>query len=289
MPVSRASAVRKPMNYRHAYHAGNFADVVKHLALVSILLHLRKKDAPFAVIDSHAGRGRYDLAGAQAARTGEAAGGIGRLASLRGAGGALGEYLALAGDGQSYPGSPLIAATLLRPQDRLVAIEKHPDEAALLKVALARMPGAHAEQGDGYKRLAALLPPKERRGAIVIDPPYESPDEFHAAARALADGLKRFATGIYLLWFPIKSAGEANAFCGEVLGAGVKTALRIDIDIGAAAKAPGEKDRLTAAGLIVVNPPYGLAAQMRAALAQVAPFLSDKARAEVRVLAGEAD
>jgi len=275
------------MNYRHAYHAGNFADVVKHLALVSILLHLRKKEAPFVSIDSHGGRGRYDLAGAEAARTSEAAGGIGRLHGLSGAGGALGEYLALAGDGETYPGSPLIAAALLRPQDRLVAIEKHPDEAALLKAALARMPGAHAELGDGYRRLAALLPPKERRGVIVIDPPYESPDEFHAAARALADALKRFATGIYLLWFPIKSAGEANAFCGEVLAAGVKKALRIDIDIGAAAKAPGEKDRLTAAGLIVVNPPYGFAAEMRAALAQVAPLLS--AHAEVRVLAGEAD
>lgn len=275
------------MNYRHAYHAGNFADVVKHLALVSILLHLRKKDAPFAVIDSHAGRGRYNLTGEEAARTGEAANGIGRLAGLSGAKGALGEYLALAGGGETYPGSPLIAAMLLRPQDRLVAIEKHPDEVAQLKAVMARLRGAHAEEGDGYKRLAALLPPPERRGLILIDPPFESAQEFHAEARALGEALKRFATGTYLLWFPIKSAGEANAFCGEVLAAGVKKALRIDIDIGAEAKFVGAKERLTAAGLIVINPPYGFAEEMRDALATVTPLLSDNARFDVKVLVGE--
>jgi 23S rRNA (adenine2030-N6)-methyltransferase len=277
------------MNYRHAYHAGNFADVVKHLALVSILLHLRRKPAPFVVIDSHAGRGRYDLAGAEAARTGEAANGIARLAAIEDAGGALGEYLSLVrgADGTTYPGSPLLAAWLLRPQDRLVAIEKHPEEAALLRAALVRVRGAQAEEGDGYKRLAALLPPPERRGVVLIDPPFEAPEEFHAEARALGEALKRFATGIYVLWFPIKSAGEANAFCGAVLATGVKKALRIDIDIGAASAASGTKERLTAAGLIVVNPPYGFAEEMRESLAKIAPLLSDTARAEVRVLVGE--
>ncbi len=273
------------MNYRHAFHAGNFADVVKHLALVAILLHLRKKPAPFAAIDTHAGRGRYDLAGGEAARTGEAANGIGRLASLAGADGALGEYLRLAGDGETYPGSPLIAALLLRPQDRLVAVEKHPEEAALLKAALARLRNAHAEEGDGYRRLAALLPPAERRGVVLIDPPFEVPEEFHAEARALGEALKRFATGIYVLWFPVKSPAEANAFCGEVLATGVKKALRIDIDVGAVAA--GTKERLSGAGLIVVNPPYGLAGEMRAALTAVAPLLSDNARFEMRWLAGE--
>jgi 23S rRNA (adenine2030-N6)-methyltransferase len=276
------------MNYRHAYHAGNFADVVKHLALVSILLHLRKKPAPFVVIDSHAGRGRYDLSGAEAVRTGEAANGIGRLASIEDATGALGEYLSLVrGDAATYPGSPLLAAWLLRPQDRLVAIEKHPEEAALLKAALVRRAGAHAEEGDGYKRLSGLLPPPERRGVVLIDPPFESPEEFHAEARTLGEALKRFATGIYVLWFPIKSAGEANAFCGAVLAAGVKKALRIDIDIGGQAAAIGTKERLTGAGLIVVNPPYGFAEEMRESLAKIAPLLSDNARAEVRMLVGE--
>jgi 23S rRNA (adenine2030-N6)-methyltransferase len=274
------------MNYRHAYHAGNFADIVKHLALTAILLHLRKKEAPFAVIDSHAGRGIYDLAGEKAGRTSEAANGIGRLGGAS-ADGALGEYLRIAGGGATYPGSPLIAAALLRPQDRLVAIEKHPEEAAALKAALARTRNARAEEGDGYARLAALLPPPERRGVVLIDPPFEAEDEFAAEAEALRVGLRRWATGIFALWFPIKSAAEANAFVGEILNAGVKRAVRIDLDIGAEAYAIGTKTRLTAAGLIVVNPPYGFADEMRGALAHVAPLLSPKAIGTVRVLAGE--
>ena len=273
------------MNYRHAFHAGNFADVVKHLVLVACLLHLRKKEQPFAVIDTHAGRGRYDLEGDEASRTGEAANGIGRLGGVT-AEGALGEYLALARGEIFYPGSPLLAAMLLRPSDRLVAIEKHAEDVAALKAALAAYPNARAEQADGYARLTALLPPKERRGLIVIDPPYEAPDEFAQAAAALRGALRRFATGIYLIWFPVKSAGEANAFAGELLNAGPKKALRIDIDIGAAPGA-GDKERLAAAGLIVVNPPFGLAGEMEAALAAVAPLLSPKARYSVSALAGE--
>ena len=273
------------MNYRHAFHAGNFADVVKHLALTAILLHLRRKDAPFAVIDTHAGRGAYDLSGDEAARTGEAANGIGRLDTLEGEG-ALAEYLRLARGRDAYPGSPLIAAALLRPQDRLVAIEKHAEEAGHLKAALARARPARVEEADGYKRLAALLPPPERRGLVLIDPPFESPEEFAAEVQALRDGLKRFATGIYLLWFPIKSEAQANTFAGEVLNTGVKTALRIDIDLGAAVPVPGEKDSLAAAGLIVVNPPFGLAAEMRAHLSRIAPLLAAKAKADVRWIAG---
>lgn len=281
------------MNYRHAYHAGNFADVVKHLALVGILLHLRKKDAAFAVIDSHAGRGLYDLAGEAAARTGEAERGIGRLLTPAVTGSALPEalhrYLAIVqgSSARFYPGSPLIATMLLRPQDRLVAIESQADEAAALKSVLAtfRNKALRSECADGYGRLSALLPPPERRGLVLIDPPFESADEFHVEARALGEALKRFATGIYLLWFPIKSAGEANAFCGEVLATGVKKALRIDIDVGPAKD--NDKERLSAAGLIVVNPPFGFAQDVRECLARVAPLLSDTARAEVRMLVGE--
>jgi 23S rRNA (adenine2030-N6)-methyltransferase len=274
------------MNYRHAYHAGNFADVVKHLALTAILLHLRRKAAPFAVIDTHAGRGAYDLAGEKASRTGEGANGIGKLGGVR-ADGALGEYLRIAGGGASYPGSPLIAAALLRPQDRLVAVEKHPEEAAALKAALSGVRNARAEEGDGYARLPALLPPPERRGVVLIDPPFEAEDEFAAEAEALRTGLRRWATGIFLLWFPIKSAAEANAFAGEILNAGVKKAARVDLDIGAEAPAMGTKTRLTATGLIVINPPHGFAEEMREALARITPLLSSKATSVVCVLAGE--
>src|SRR3984957_5654593 len=165
------------MNYRHAFHAGNFADVVKHLALIRILLHLRRKETPFAVIDSHAGRGVYDFTSDEARATCEAETGIERV---RGLGGpeTLRTYLALAADLHAYPGSPLIAASLLRPQDRLVAVEKHPEEVAVLKKTLAPFRKARVEEGDGYRALAGLLPPLERRGLILIDPPFEAEDEF---------------------------------------------------------------------------------------------------------------
>ena len=261
------------MNYRHAFHAGNFADVTKHLALVSVLLHLRKKPSPFAVIDSHAGRGSYDLGGGEAARTGEAANGIGRLAGLDGGPPALRTYLELARTGDTYPGSPLIAAKLLRRQDRLIAIEKHPEEAVALTAALKPFRKAHAENADGYARLAALLPPPERRGAVLIDPPYESTEEFADAARALAGALRRFATGIYLVWFPLKSAADADGFCGEVLAAGARKALRLDVRLGAA-----RADRLSAAGLVVVNPPFGFEAETEAALKPALACLGAEAR-----------
>ncbi len=263
------------MNYRHAFHAGNFADVAKHLALVAILLHLLKKQAPFAVVDTHAGRGAYDLGGKEAQRTGEAERGIGRLADLRSELTTLSSYLDLVhecGVG-TYPGSPLLAAKLLRPQDRLVAIEKHPDDAAALAVLLKPFPKARAETADGYARLAALLPPPERRGVILIDPSYEAEDEFQTAARAFAAAYRRFATGIYAIWFPVKSRAEADGFCGEVLAAGTAKVLRLDV----ALVAPAE-DRLSAAGLLVVNPPYRFEDEMGRAFAEVLPLLEATAR-----------
>ena len=198
------------MNYRHGYHAGNFADVVKHVALVAILLHLRKKDTGFSVVDSHAGRGSYDLAGEQAARTGEAQAGVARLNDLSGEmPEALASYLSLVRESVAYPGSPLIAAKLLRPQDRLTAIEKHPEEFAALKEVLAPYRNAVAEPADGYARALKLLPPPSRRGLVLIDPPFESPDEFSHLAQAVREATRKFATGIYLIWYPIKSDAEA--------------------------------------------------------------------------------
>jgi 23S rRNA (adenine2030-N6)-methyltransferase len=269
------------MNYRHAFHAGNFADIVKHVSLVHVLLHLRRKETPFAVIDSHAGRGLYDLASDEALRTGEAANGIEKLRGLKGPD-ALNRYLALVEEGgpngasaiagatikKSYPGSPLLAAKLLRPQDRLVAVEKHPEEAAILKRVLAPFRKARAEEGDGYARLAALLPPPERRGLVLIDPPFEAPDEFERAAKAAQDALGRFATGIFMLWYPVKSPAAARAFCGEVLAAGGAKVLNIEIEVAA-----GE-GKLARAGLLVLNPPFGFDTAMREILALVAPRLA---------------
>jgi Protein involved in catabolism of external DNA len=260
------------MNYRHAFHAGNFADVAKHLALVAVLAHLARKPSPFAVIDTHAGRGSYDLSAAEARRTGEAEAGIKRLASLTEGPQLLQTYLGLA-QGNTYPGSPLIAARLMRVQDRLVAVEKHPEDGAALAKLLQPYAKARVEAGDGYKRLLALLPPPERRGAVLIDPPFEAPDEFEAAARAFAAAYRRFATGVYLLWFPIKSAAEADGFCGEVLAAGPEKVLRLDI----ALKHPAE-GKLAAAGLLIVNPPWQLEGELSAAFA----VILEKLDAEIR-------
>jgi len=256
------------MNYRHTFHAGNFADVVKHLALVRILLHLCRKEAPFVVIDSHAGRGVYDLTSNEAQRTGEAETGIARLRALSGPE-ALQTYLSLAADPRAYPGSPLIAAKLLRPQDRLVAVEKHPEEAAALKKTLAPFRKARVEEDDGYRRLAALLPPPERRGLVLIDPPFEAVDEFEHLAEAAKQGLARFATGIFLIWYPVKSQPAARAFCGEVLAGAAASVSALTIDTAITAP-EGKLDR---AGLLLLNPPYGFEADMKEMLALVAPRL----------------
>jgi 23S rRNA (adenine2030-N6)-methyltransferase len=274
------------MNYRHAYHAGNFADVMKHTALVAVLLHLRKKQAPFAVIDTHAGRGLYDLSGTEAGKTGEARQGIASLGDAPAGNEVLQTYLDTArsfGSG-TYPGSPLIAAHLLRPQDRLVAIEKHPEECEALTTALKPFRKTRAVCADGYERLAALLPPQERRGAILIDPPFEAPDEFAQMADALGNALRRFATGIYLLWFPIKTKSDADALSGEVLARGATKLLRLQLDVGASAEG-----RLTQTGLLIVNPPYGFDAQMREALSALAAPLGRGRPAQwsVEWLAGE--
>ena len=273
------------MNYRHAFHAGNFADVIKHLALVAILTQLKTKPAPLAVIDTHAGRGLYDLAGEEAKRSGEAVWGIERVRDLANGPEALRLYLDLVrscGEGR-YPGSPLIAAKLLRPEDRLVAVEKHPQNAKALKSTLALFRRARVVEADGYAMLPALLPPQERRGLVLIDPPYEAPDEFAAAARAVAGILRRFATGIVLVWFPIKSPAAADAFCGEVLATGPRKLLRLDVDVGAGT------ERMGAAGLLIVNPPFGFHDEMQATLARLAPLLGRQrpARVSLNWLVGE--
>jgi 23S rRNA (adenine2030-N6)-methyltransferase len=274
------------VNYRHAFHAGNFADVVKHLALVSALTHLKKKDKAFAVIDTHGGRGLYDLSSREAKRTGEHESGIGRLSKLKEGEGVLGEYLALVRVApETYPGSPLIAMKLLRPQDRLVAIEKHPEEYAELRQALRPYKRARVVEGDGYKELAALLPPPERRGLVLIDPPYEDDKEFQHAARALIAAHRRFATGVYMLWFPIKSEAAADAFCGEIANAGIDKLLRIDIAIKHSAAKPGRGEPMASAGLLAVNPPFGLDADMRDVAKAIEPALD--AKITVAWLAGE--
>lgn len=261
------------MNYRHAFHAGNFADVIKHAALVAVLAHAARKDKGFCVIDTHAGAGLYNLGSNEAARTGEAENGVARLAGIAETSGLPATLLTwrdcVEKEGpQRYPGSPRIAARLLRPQDRLIAIEKHPEDAARLRSALAGFHNAHAVEADGRERLFALLPPKERRGAVLIDPPYEEADEFACVANVLARAYRCFATGIYLVWYPIKSRVEADAFLGEVRTRIAAAQVRIEIDVGRA-----EDERLSAAGVLVINPPYGFVPEMERVASFLAPRL----------------
>jgi len=202
------------MNYRHAFHAGGFADVVKHVVLVRILTYLQDKPASFRVIDTHAGAGLYDLTSDEARRGGEWLTGIARLMQARfseSTAPLIKPYLDIVrafnrpGDLEAYPGSPLIARALLRPQDRLTACEVEPKARKRLIDALRRDTQARVVDLDGWVALPAFVPPKERRGLILIDPPYEQKDEFERLAQGFAEAFAKWPTGIYLVWYPVKS------------------------------------------------------------------------------------
>jgi len=248
------------MNYRHAYHAGNHADVLKHAVLTRILERLKGKDKPFRVVDAHAGIGVYDLAGLEAGKTGEWEGGIGRMgdAFSPNVEALLKPYRLvlsqLNGDGPitRYPGSPWIAAALMRPKDRLVANELHPVDRALLEDCF-RPDGRVTVQGlDAAICIKSSLPPPERRGLILIDPPYEAKDEAEQALKMLADGHRRFASGCFLLWFPIKADGLEEHISTTVAAMDIPGTLRVDLRIREGFKGGG----LAGSGLIVINPPW---------------------------------
>jgi 23S rRNA (adenine2030-N6)-methyltransferase len=255
------------MNYRHAFHAGNFADVIKHAALARILVHLRGKERGFRVIDTHAGAGLYDLASPEASRTGEWREGIGRLMEARlspDVQALLAPYLravAATNGGaelRRYPGSPLIALNLLRPQDRLVACELEPGAATALAANLRHDARARAVAIDGWMALKAYVPPKERRGVVVVDPPYEDRDEFTRLADAVAGAHRKWATGVFLLWYPIKDRAGPDLLAGALRRSGIGKILRAELELPPG----GEPARLNGAGLIVVNPPWRLADEL---------------------------
>ena len=265
------------MNYRHGYHAGNFADVLKHTALCELLRLLTAKDKKLFVLATHAGAGGYDLGGNLARRTGEAETGIVRLAAAPRAGmpAAVARYLAAVaaydrkfgpagGQPRRYPGSPRLVRAALRPGDRFVACELHPDEALALKREFAGDRAVEVRQADGYKALKALLPPVERRGLVLIDPPFEVTDEYERLLRALRQGVRRFATGCYAVWYPIKDE-MAAAFARE-LAAFRPLVLELQLD----GIAPS---RLAACGLVVINPPWRFEEAMREALPWIAANL----------------
>jgi 23S rRNA (adenine2030-N6)-methyltransferase len=266
------------MNYRHAYHAGNFAEVVKHATLARVIAHLRDKPAPFRILDTHAGAGLTDLAGPQASRTGEWRDGIARLRAAAldvRVGALLAPYLdAVAacnpgGPLVAYPGSPTLVRAWLRPRDRLVACELEPGAAAALARRMRGDPRVKAVAIDGWTALAAYLPPKERRGAVLIDPPFEQPGEFDRLAEGLAGAHRKWATGIYLAWYPIKDRSESDTFGRKLAEARIAKLLRAELTI-----APGRAaTRLAGTGLIVVNPPWTLEGELALLLPALARVL----------------
>jgi 23S rRNA (adenine2030-N6)-methyltransferase len=266
------------MNYRHAFHAGSFADVLKHAVLTRALLHLREKEAAFCVIDTHAGAGRYDLAGAEASRTQEWQDGIGKLWNHPPdgeAGELLAPYLALVraenpnGALRSYPGSPLIARALCRPQDRMVWCELEPAERNKLAASLGHDRRAQVSELDGWTALKSLLPPGERRGLVLVDPPFEEPNEFERLLDGLTEAHRRFATGVYLLWYAIKDPREAENFARRVARLGITKILRIELTVGSR---PTD-DPLAGCGLIAVNPPWTLEPELKVLLPALARLL----------------
>ena len=276
------------MNYRHAYHAGNFAEVVKHAALARVVAHLREKPAAFRILDTHAGAGLTDLAGPEATRTGEWREGIGRLraATLDGqVRSLLAPYLdavaACNPDGQltAYPGSPILVRAWLRPQDRLLACELEPAAASALGRRMRGDARVNVVTIDGWTALSAYLPPKERRGAVLIDPPFEQPDEFARLADGLAIAHRKWATGTYLAWYPIKDRREADAFCRKVVSTGIRKVLRAELTVEPARAAA----RLAGTGLIVINPPWTLEADLAVLLPALAGVLGRERPAKFRL------
>jgi 23S rRNA (adenine2030-N6)-methyltransferase len=294
------------MHYRHAFHAGNFADVFKHVLLCALLSSLNRKDKPWCFLDTHAGAGLYDLGEDSSQRTGEWRDGIGRLLQLDPVPAPLSAYLRIirgfqsgeaAGGSVLYPGSPLIARACARQQDRLVLCERVPEVADELRAVLRDWrrltPALHESQaedepprnrpGDGLIKVAlhlrdgyeaaALLPPDERRGLVLVDPPFERPDEFEAVAAFLETAVRRFAGGVYAAWYPLKNFPAAGRFARQAARRTQRPALDLRLDTDA----PGE-GQMRRCGLLLLNPPFGFAAEAQAVLEALAPLLAQGPR-----------
>lgn len=286
------------MNYRHGFHAGNAVDVAKHVALVALLQALQRKPAPYAYLETHAGRGRYALDSETAARTGEARRGIDALraarAELPGDATAIARYLALVdaedpglaptAPARRYPGSPALAATLARDGDRAVLCEANADEAAVLEQALRHHRKVEVRATDGWRALTGLVPPIERRGVVLIDPPFEQPEDWKRAAAAMQDALARWPSGVVAVWYPLKATAEAAGLEHRVQATVPAKVLRVNFRLRS--EGPG----LQGCGLLISNPPFGLGDQLRRELGLLARILGgDPGRAAVDWLVPERD
>lgn len=268
------------MNYRHAFHAGNHGDVLKHIVLLRVLVYFKRKAQGFAVLDAHAGIGQYDLTGLEAFKTGEWQGGIAKLlAALRDPATAdlLAPYLdvirAVNADGQlsHYPGSPELALRLLRPQDRLLLNELHPQDHATLLARYAHHARVQVSQFDATTAVKAALPFAEKRGIVLIDPAFEVTDETERVARMVSQALKRMAQACLLIWYPVTSQGFADAFCAALKLEHAKSALRLELCVRDAVEGGG----LAGSGVVIVNPPWTLHAEAMQFLPALATLLGE--------------
>jgi 23S rRNA (adenine2030-N6)-methyltransferase len=282
------------VNYRHAFHAGNFADVFKHAVLCRILHYLRGKQASFRVIDTHAGAGLYDLTSSEASRGGEWHDGIERLmaASLAApVATLLAPFLEVVGALNEpgrltvYPGSPAVARAWLRPQDRLIACELEPKAATALAGHLRGDSRIKTIEIDGWTALSAYVPPPERRGLVLVDPPFEQDNDFHRLSHGLAEAHRKWATGIYALWYPVKDRGEPDALAKRLRRLGPPKILRAELNV-----APlSDPTRLNGCGLILVNPPWTLESELSVLLSALAGILGRGGKGGFKLdwLAGE--
>lgn len=260
---------RACMNYRHAFHAGNFADCLKHAVLVWLLLALRRKPAGFFVLDTHAGPGRTELTSGPAARTGEWQRGIARLLDDPPA--PLARYVSLVQRLGLYPGSPSLAAALLRPDDRMACCELHPEDHAALRRLFRADPRVAVHHRDGWQALGALLPPSQRRGLVLVDPPYEASDEFMRLAAGLRAGHRRFGSGIFAAWYPIKHRAPVRAFHNAMTESGIRDIVAAELWL----REPVDPARLNGCGMLVINPPYRLEDELGPALAALLARLGE--------------
>ncbi len=254
------------LSYRHAFHAGNHADVFKHLTLSLILQALKRKTTPLCYIDTHAGAGRYDLASREAEKIGEFRDGIARLWHREDSSDLSRDYLAIVNDLNGpggnlrfYPGSPVIARELIRAQDRMVLIERHPTDHMRLAEEFSRVPRCRVEYGDGFELLKAFVPPLEKRGVVLIDPSYELKTDYKAVVALITEAVQRWATGVFVLWYPLIDRTTADQLLRRLLATEIRKMLRVEFGV----RGPAIGDGLWGSGLVIINPPYQLNDQLK--------------------------
>jgi 23S rRNA (adenine2030-N6)-methyltransferase len=292
-------------SYRHGFHAGNHADVLKHTVLIQLLAYLNQKPTPYMVIDTHAGAGVYQLDSDYATKSGEASDGIAKLWGRTDLPPAIDAYVALirdmnlAGKLRHYPGSPFIAERCMRSEDRLRVFELHSTDAKLLLENVRKLE-AHAtangiqhrgkrilvERADGFAGLKALLPPPSRRGLVLIDPPYENKDDYRKVKLALEDAQKRFVSGTYAVWYPVLSRSESQQLPERLKRGAQSDWLNVTLSVGAAAGADGRG--LNASGLFILNPPWTLEATLRECLPWLTQTLARDRTAQFTLVSGSA-